>query len=210
MVGALKQDQNNYVAAGPFDPASGNGRFQRGSNVGADFADSNVVLYDASGNPLLSDPLSADAAATGRGLVTAARETRYNGATWDRLYNNASFTLLASSTRTATTTTPVQTNYNSRGLWIFLNATTVSAGGLKLSLNYVDPVSGVSGVVWQDGTFITATGIYLVEFFIGGAAAVSNVRASISRSIPRTWTVTVTHGDANNQTYSLGGSYTSV
>lgn len=208
MVGALKQDANGYSATGPWDPATNTGRFQRGSNVGADYADSNVVLYDASGNALISDPLSAEGAATGRGLVTAARETRFNGTTWDRLYNNSQFTLLASATRTATTSSASQTNYNARGLWLFLNVTAVSAGGLKLSLNYVDPVSAVSGVVYQDGTFITATGIYLFEFYIGGAAAVSNVRASISRSVPRIWTATVTHGDASNQTYSLGGVYT--
>ena len=53
VLGIAKQDSGGHYLAGPFDPSTKNGRAWRGSNIDADLADANVVLFDAGGNPLL-------------------------------------------------------------------------------------------------------------------------------------------------------------
>ena len=49
----------------------------------------------------------------------------YNNNTWDRFRNNAEITLLESATRNSDTASPYQTNYNARGVVIYLNVTAV-------------------------------------------------------------------------------------
>jgi hypothetical protein len=146
-----------------------------------------------------SDALSA----VQNAFAMGAFGLRYNGASWDRERGNAEGTLLASAARTATTSSSNQTNYNGRGVLLILNVTAASgSGGLTLRVQGVDPVSGLSVALNTPPAAITATGTfgYLVYPGIAGP----NLSQASSTVLPRTWFVSMTHGDATSYTYSLG------
>lgn len=128
----------------------------------------------------------------------------YNGSTWDLQRGNTEGTLLASATRTATTTTPDQTNYNARGVLVFFNITAVSGtGGLTLSIQWKDPVSGTTYSNLLVGSALTTAGARIYQVY----PAASGGTASTGAALPRTWRVSVAHGDASNYTYSVGYAY---
>ena len=141
-----------------------------------------------------------DAQRTG---LAAAANVLHNGSTWDRQRNNTKGTLLASAARTATTTSADQTNYNARGVVLFLNVTAVSGtGGLQTRLRYIDPISATQQYASVAPTVVTATGLFIYVFYVGAAAG--NVAAATSLVLPRDWAASVVHGDASSYTYSLG------
>ena len=130
----------------------------------------------------------------------------YNGATFDRQRGNQGVTLLASAARTGTTTTATQTNYNARGIVVFLNVTVASGtGGLQVQLGYVDPVSGNNILISTAPTAITATGIRAYIYFPGNATG-GLVSQNNQTVLPRSFYVSVAHGDGSSYTYSVGGS----
>lgn len=120
------------------------------------------------------------------------------------------FTLLASTARTATTSSSQFDAYGSRGLLIYLNTSSASGtGGLLVRVDYLDPETGL----WFAGPYApasakTTTGTF--TFIIGpgvsvGAGTTLNAancgdRGGILGSEMR---VTVLHQDATPYTYSL-------
>lgn len=116
---------------------------------------------------------------------------------------NLSGTLLASAARTAAVSSSAQTNYNARGVRIFINVTVhaVSAA-LVPTLEVQDPVSGVWTAVLT-GAAITGIGHTILTLFPGATVA-ANV--TLSNALGKLWRVTMTPGNANSVTYSVGYS----
>lgn len=167
-----------------------------GSNVvQLKLSDSGVSLYSANGTQDSSSALGISA----NGMYV------FNGSTWDRVRNNMQGTLLASAARTATTNTSNQTNYNAKGIMLFLNITVASGtGGVKPRIFPIDPVSGVSGnQLNADPAFITANGLYVFELYPGVSSG-GGLQQVQSGVLPRNFLVSIVHGDSTSYTYSLG------
>jgi hypothetical protein len=186
-----------------------------------------TVLYDASGNPLLtgasgalkvaevrsSDGLEGTWSSTGSAFtpvnapIKLAVPALYNGSQHEAARANVEGTLLASATRTADTATADQTNHNGRGVILFLNVTAASGtGGVRAIVQGKDPVSGTyTPSFGATPTFRTATGVYVYVYY-PGAAGVGGLDQTSQTVLPRTWRALVQHGDASNYTYSLGFS----
>lgn len=133
----------------------------------------------------------------------------FDGANWNKQRANIEGTALASGSRSGTTSSADLVNYNSRGLWAFLNVT-VNPGGaqtLTLSVDGKDPVA--SG--YQAVTAFTAvlagggTGLFAFQVY-PGAALTTAVSSDQSQGVvlPRTFRITVTHSGAGAWTYSVG------
>lgn len=164
----------------------------------------------SSTNPLHT-VLTGSNASTDGSATPAIQNMLYNDSTssWNRQRGNTQGTLLASSVRTVTTTSPDQTNYNARGVIVYLNISLASGtGGLSVRIWGKDPVTGSGVVLNAAPTAITATGIYGYVLYpgIGAAAAAGNggMNQVTSEVLPRTWFVQVTHGDGSSYTYSVG------
>lgn len=142
-----------------------------------------------------------DGAATNAILAQAGFD--YNGSTLDRHRNNIEGTLLASAARTTDTNSSDQTNYNAKGVIVYLNIS-ASGGAIDLQLNIQakDPVSGAYRTINVATGGVTATGIYLYILYPGAVDTQGTFDAG--GPLPRTWRVNVYHGNANSQTYSVG------
>jgi len=119
---------------------------------------------------------------------------------------NTEGTLLASAARTANIATPLQINYNAKGVFLWLNVTVASgAGGLTLIVQGIDPISGLP--VWLNATptAVTTTGTFGYELYPGGTLS-GDVKQRTSGILPRSWKVLIAVGDASSYTYSLGYS----
>ena len=140
------------------------------------------------------------------GNTGAVGPLAFNESSWDRVRNNTQGTLLASAARTATATSPTMTNYNTKGILVFLSVTVASGtGGLSVRIIAIDPVSGGQWYLNPAPTAITTTGasgymIYPGAIFVSG----STVSQVIQQPLPRTWYVEVVAGDASSYTYSVG------
>lgn len=125
----------------------------------------------------------------------------YNGSQYDRQYNNQSATLLASAARTVQTDSPLQTNFNGRGVVVTLNVTAASgAGGLIVRFLVSDPVSGAVGFINAAPANVIATGLTSYALYPGATAGYTQVTNSV---LPRIWGVRVQVGDASSYTYSV-------
>lgn len=120
---------------------------------------------------------------------------------------NQKGTLLASAARTATGSAPDQVNYNAKGILLTLDVTVASGtGGLKIVLNYIDPVTGKYMEIFLATTGIVAIGTYAYLIYPGVSGTASGLKESISRALPRGWRAYIAHSDASSYTYSLGYS----
>lgn len=117
-------------------------------------------------------------------------------------------TLLSSATRTANTTTSTLEVFGVRALLLFLSISSASAGGLRVLVEYLDPVTSTwRASITMPTAFLAINGLY--PLIIGpGLGTLNNGAMSAGSicSLPLTSQIrfTVQHGDANNQTYSLG------
>lgn len=164
------------------------------------------TLYDSVGGAVFP-AAAASADGTSNPTVTSISNfpMRYNGSTWDRVYGNVESTLLASAARTSTTGTSNQTNRGALGVHIILRVTVASGtGGLSVLIYGIDPVSGVAYQLNAAPTAVTTTGIFCYEIHPGAVTAGVAVPQRTSGRLPRSFTVTVSHGDASSYTYSLG------
>lgn len=195
-----------------YDAAPGSltaGRFNAGlvNAKGAVLASS--PASGGNGDSLSPDPvLWQDLAGTNRPLATVPFGYNDNATVYERQRPNMSGTLLASAARTGSTTSPTQTSYSGRGVLIFLDVTAASGtGGLTVKLRALDPVTGGGFHINVDPTAITATGSYGYMIYPGASSAgggTATVKQFTPAAVPRTWNVSVVHGDASSYTYSLG------
>lgn len=117
---------------------------------------------------------------------------------------NISGTLLASAARTATISSSDQTNYNGRGVRVFINVSVVpgAAPSLVPTIEVKDPVSGVYTAVLT-GAAIVAVGHTVLTLFPGVTVAAN---LAVSNALGKIWRLTITAGNANSATYSAGYS----
>lgn len=114
--------------------------------------------------------------------------------------NNARV-LLPSAARTATVSTPDQTNFNRRGVEVIINTTVDgAAASVTPTIEGKDPASGEYYAILT-GAAVAATGTVVLRVY-PGLAAVANV--AVSAVLPRTWRVTMTAADTDSLTYSIG------
>ena len=132
----------------------------------------------------------------------AVNAVTYNGATDDRARGNLDVTLLASAARTTTQTSADITNYNGRGIKVWLDMTVVGTGSVTLTINGKDPASG-KYILLLSGVAVV-TNITSVYTIYPGAPATNNVSAN--DILPRTFQIVVTANNANSATYSVGYS----
>lgn len=141
----------------------------------------------------------------------------FNGTTWDRQRNNEQLTVLASQSRTANTASADQTNYNHRGVMVFLDitATPNNAETLTPTIQIKDPVSGKYFIALQSpvitastlgATPTAATFVFVLCPGIDTAAFGGTANKMVSAPLPRRWRVNVFHSAGGAWTYSVGAS----
>lgn len=151
----------------------------------------------------MTTALSADAFnSASTAIQSLAAAYGYNGSTWDRQRNVNAVSVLASSARTTTQTGSDQTNYNFRGLILYVNVTSAGTGSITPSLDIKDSVSAAYKTIWTAAAAITTTGLF--TYVIGpDAAAAAGYTEAVLRYIGRTFRVNVTANNANSVTYSV-------
>lgn len=213
----------------PVSGQSGLGWFEPGNPANMQLTGSNVEGTTGSAKPAKAlqiagtdgtnlnvpyvSPINSDNMSLGtvNDLWTAAGQMAYNGVSgWDRWRNNAQGTLLASAARTATATSPDQTNYNAKGVQVILAVSLASGtGGLSISIQGKDPVSNLYYTIASASTPITAIGQFGYEVYPGSTTAGiagNSITLRVSGLIPKTWRIICSAGDGTSYTYSVGYS----
>ena len=150
-----------------------------------------------------------DGADLSRLLVESAANANLPYVGPDRWLNNTEVTLLASAARTVSTNSPDQTNYNARGVILFLNVTAASGtGGLQMRVRIKDTLTG-NYVNLSDLTSLrTTTGRDTLLLYPGASdTEQGDINLAAPFPLPRTWGVKVNHGDGSSYTYSLAAAY---
>ena len=130
----------------------------------------------------------------------------YNNSSFDKWRNNTESTLLVSAERTTTTGTPIQTNYNHKGVLIAFEITAASGTG-GLSLRFGTPVPQSGDYPWwlcADSPAKTTTGTWFYLIYPGDTVAGGNIEQVKKIVLPRKWGINVNHADSSSYTYSLG------
>jgi len=146
-------------------------------------------------------------------ICTVAYRYGFNDSSWDRWRNNTEATVLASATRTSSGASSDQTNYNAKGVIIWINVTAVSgtfaAGeGLKIRVNGKDPTAGV--YIWISPTIgpYTTTGYRQILIYPGATDTAGVIEGKNDIPLPRTWRVEYEISGTNPSfTFSVGASY---
>lgn len=164
-----------------------------------------ILAARSGGNYYPVDTIDAGSGDGQGGSITlqASAFTRtYNGTTWDNFRNNMNVTLITSAARTATNSSADQTNYNGRGVVVFVNVTVAGTGSITVTIERKDPISGTYSTILASAAITTIShNIYQV---MPSMVVAANSKAD--EILPRTWRVTVTHNNANSITYSVGAS----
>lgn len=188
----------NPVQVGGVDP-SGNAQAVNVTAGGELSVAGTVTQGDGAANISWGTPLA-------NGVVRVGWITgplHFNGTSWDRVRNNQEATALASAARTATTNSSDITNHNAVGILVFLNVTVASGtGGLQVQVMAKDPVSGSYFALNAAPTAVTGTGLKL--YVVDPGSSGGNATQATEASLPRTFRITVTHGDGSSYTYSVG------
>lgn len=133
------------------------------------------------------------------GVYTVGQNHTYNGATWDRQTGNQTVSLLASAARTTTQTGADTTNYNAKGIKVYLSVTSAGTGSITVSIQAKDPAGVYYTLLTGAAVTTNSTNTYTIY---PGMTVAANVSASDVLS--RVFRVVVTHNNANSITYSVG------
>lgn len=155
---------------------------------------------------------SADGAANPTAPAVRAANELFNNSTWDRQRNNynvASFLTTAASTTIGATFSANQTNYNHRGLILFVYVTAVGATGIRVRLQGFDP--GSSGLAYNlNNAFnINATGLYCYTFYPGATFSSTGtqvIATAVNTILPRTWRVRIDQDDTTSTSYEISAT----
>jgi hypothetical protein len=113
---------------------------------------------------------------------------------------NESVTLLTSSSRTTTQTSPDLSNLSGNRLVVVLDMTVVGTGSVTVTINGKDPASGKYYLLLSGAAITTnSTNRYVVG---SGSTATANVSAN--DVVPSTFQIVVTANNANAATYTVG------
>jgi hypothetical protein len=86
-----------------------------------------------------------------------------------------------------------------------MNITAASGtGGLQLTVENQDPVSGQWAQSNSTPTAVTATGLQKLQIYPGASSTNPGATQSSSGPLGRTWRIHVFAGDATSYTYSVG------
>jgi len=129
----------------------------------------------------------------------------FNNTNWDRQRGNMDTDVLASAARTSTTNSTDKVNYNGRGVLVTLNVTAL-ADTPSIVLSIEAKMGAVYEALLTASAAVTATGIHSYLVYPGVGAASGDVVQVAGFPLPRTWRVTVTHGDADSITYVVNAS----
>jgi hypothetical protein len=163
------------------------------------------TLYGADGTQL-TIRVPADGQSLTAGVVVNSLTRLYNGTTLEIARGNLEGTLLASAARTAATFSANQTNYNHRGVLVWVTVTVAGTGSLDPRIQGLEPVSGSAYALNNTPTAITTTGTKLLMLYPMGTASNNNATQAISSALPRTWRVSINPSDSSSWTYSVGYS----
>jgi hypothetical protein len=166
-----------------------------------------IKILSSTGNePSIGVPGSTDGiGGSNTSLYTGTYQLGFNSGSWDRWRNNTEGILLASAARTNSPVTPQQTNYNARGVILFLDVTGVSGtGGLKPYIYGVCPVTGKSESIYAFSSTITTIATHSFAFY--PSVSVAAFTGADSGVLPRKWFAYISNSDATSYTYSLGYS----
>lgn len=130
----------------------------------------------------------------------------YNESTVDRQRGNTHGTLLASAARTATTVSAAQTNYNARGVLLFVYVTGAGTGSITPKIEALNPL-GTGTFYVASYNAITTTGSYVYVLYPGAnATAPAATSGTASAVLSRSWDLVMQHADSSSWTYSVGHS----
>lgn len=144
------------------------------------------------------------------GAVGWIGTSAYNGNTYDRVYNNTQGTLLASATRTTTTTSPIMSNFNARGIHVQLNITGIPSSpstgtGLSVVVRGYDGDGNAYNLNTAPSN-VTAGGEYVYIVYPASSGTTGQIQQSTSQALPRTWDVVVVVSTSDSYTYALNYS----
>lgn len=149
----------------------------------------------------------ADGASNPTTPMVGSAKLGFNGTTWDRWRNNEEVTLLASAVRSSTTVSSDQTNYNAKGVIIFMHVSVVpGTDTVQIIIEGKDPVSGNYDAVFF-GQLTSGVSQVLELVYPGATDSDGAVGQTNDIPLPRTWRVDITHIGSGNFTYSVGASY---
>jgi hypothetical protein len=164
-----------------------------------------AITLSSGGGTIAAIAAPADGVAASA-LQVASCGMGFNGTTWDRVRNNQQGTLLASAARTATVSSSDQTNYNVRGVKVFIDVTAVTGTpSITVAIEEKDSIGGDYKAIL---TSAAITGILTTPTILTvypGVTVAANV--ALSEPLSRTWRVTVTHANADSITYSVSYCY---
>jgi hypothetical protein len=116
---------------------------------------------------------------------------------------NAPVILLPSAARTATLSTASMINSKYTGVMVYIKCTAiVSAPSVVPVIEALDTASG-DWIPLVTGAAITSVSTKLLKVYPGLVAAAN---LTVNDVLPALWRVTLTHGNANSITYSVGAS----
>ena len=163
-----------------------------------------VALYSsASKIGQAENPEDSNAALPNNPQFVHSVKSIFNGTAWDRERSNEEATLLASAARTATANSADQTNYNGRGLLVYVDVTVdPAAASITPSLQVKDSIGGGYFTIWTAAAALTATGDAV--YYFGDGVSGGSFTESLPFGLPaRTWRLAMTHADADSITYSV-------
>lgn len=155
---------------------------------------------------------SATADASAPANVPLESPALFNGSTMDREYNNTTGTLMTSAAQTATIASGSQTNFNARGVTIYVNVTANS--GTTPTLQPVfqgqDPItSNWFALIAPASAIAAANTTWTFMMYPGIATTATTPIWTYSAALPRIWRVNfIIGGTTPSITFSAGFSYT--
>ena len=124
---------------------------------------------------------------------------------YNQARSNLQKSILTLAPRTSSTNSPTQTNYNARGVRIFLNVTSITdTPSIALIIQEMIP----NTAIWVDilkGAAVTGTGTYIYDLYPGADVTGSGIDKAVSLPLGLKWRVRVEHADADSIQYEVGG-----
>lgn len=139
--------------------------------------------------------------------IVGAASLQFNNTNWERVRGITTGTLLASAARTASTNSLDVTNFNNRGIFIFIDVTAIVATpSVTVEVQMKDPVTSDYKSITPAMTAFTAVGESV--YYVGPDATTNAALRGFQNlgALPRTFRVRFAHIDADSITYSAGFS----
>jgi len=143
-------------------------------------------------------------------LYTVGYNQLFNGSKWDRQRSNTEGALIASGSRTASTSTAIQTNHNGRGVILALDVTAVPVSAETLTIEVKMSISGQASQAIAVYSIPNTVGKYFLMVAPGLVEKDGTTLKikQVSASLPRSWYTVITHSASSSWTYSLNQALT--